>query len=162
MASPAVGKSVKKSSVSKSKRAAPQTTQATRSSNQNISSRTGSIRFYSGNRYSGTHSYVGRQTVVRVTTASTGYYGNNYYGGRTLYYYGGSYPYYSYYSGWPYSNWGYGTSWGYYPYSYCSGAVIPTVVTTTTTRTTRQRMVITHQWLQPCSGALANSATTIA
>ena len=41
-------------------------------------------------------------------------------------------------------------------------AVIRTVVTPTTTRTTRQGMAITHQWLQLCSGALANSVTTTA
>ena len=42
------------------------------------------------------------------------------------------------------------------------GAVIRTVVTTTTTRTTGQRTAITHQWLQPCSGVLANSVITMA
>jgi hypothetical protein len=41
-------------------------------------------------------------------------------------------------------------------------AAIPPVVTTTTTRTTRQATAITHQWLQLCSGALANSVTTAA
>ena len=41
-------------------------------------------------------------------------------------------------------------------------AVILTVVTTTTTRTTRQPTAITHQWLQLCSGALANLVTTMA
>src|SRR6267154_289697 len=40
--------------------------------------------------------------------------------------------------------------------------VIRTMVTPTTTRTTRQRTAITHQWLQLCSGALANSVTTTA
>src|SRR5262245_41801518 len=103
IASPAVGKPAKKSesaSVSKSKRVATQTTHTTRH-NQNIRPRTGNTRFaarqYSGTRYGGTR-----------------YYGNYYGGGRSYYYGGSAYPYYSYYSGWPYSNWGYGRSWGYY------------------------------------------------
>ena len=102
IASPAMGKPAKKSSVSKSKRMAPQTTQVTRNyrHNQNISPRVGSTRYYGGTRYSGTR----------------------YYGGGTRYYYGGgSYPNYGYYSGGPYSNWGYGTYSGYYPYSYRGG-----------------------------------------
>jgi hypothetical protein len=113
IASPAMGKPAKKSSVSKSKRMAPQTTQVTRNYryNQNISTRTGSTRYFGGTRYSGTRSYAGRQY------AGTRYYGGsrnygNYYGGGTRYYYGGgSYPYNGYYSGWPSSNWGYDTSW---------------------------------------------------
>src|SRR6476660_6264111 len=40
------------------------------------------------------------------------------------------------------------------------GAVIPMLVTTTTIRTTRQPPAITRQWLQLCSGGLANSVTT--
>jgi Putative peptidoglycan binding domain len=122
IASPAMGKPAKKSSVSKSKRMAPQTTQVTRNyrHNQNITARTGSTRYYGGTRYSGTRSYAGRQY------AGTRYYGGtrygNYYGGGTRYYYGGgSYPNYGYYSGYPYSNWGYGRSTGYYPYSYYGG-----------------------------------------
>jgi len=116
MVSPAMGKPAKKSSVSKSKRTAPQATQVTRNVNQNTSPGMGSTR-YSANRYAGTRSYVGRQYSGR-----TGYYGNNYYGGGTRYYYGGGYyPNYGYSSGWPYSNWGYGTSWGSYPYSYYGG-----------------------------------------
>ena len=120
MASPAMGKPTKKSSVSKSNRTAPQTTQVTRNNNQKISPRTGSTRYYSGTRYNGTRSYAGRQYSGTRYYGRTGYYGNNHYGGGTRIYYGGggSYPYYSYYSGWPYSNWGYGTSGGYYPYSY--------------------------------------------
>jgi hypothetical protein len=108
IASPAMGKPAKKSSVSKSKRMAPQTTQVTRNyrHNQNISPRMGSARYYGGTRYSGTRSYAGRQ-----------YSGTRYYGGTRYYYGGGSYPNYGYYSGWPYSNWGYGTYSGYYPYS---------------------------------------------
>jgi hypothetical protein len=112
IASPAMGKPAKKSSVSKSKRMAPQTTQVTRNYryNQNVSPRMGSTRYYGGTRYSGTSSYAGRQ-----------YSGTRYYGGTRYYYGGGSYPNYGYYSGWPYSNWGYGTYSGYYPYSYVGG-----------------------------------------
>jgi hypothetical protein len=112
IASPAMGKPAKKSSVSKSKRMAPQTTQVTRNYryNQNVSPRMGSTRYYGGTRYSGTSSYAGRQ-----------YSGTRYYGGTRYYYGGGSYPNYGYYSGWPYSNWGYGTYSGYYPYSYGGG-----------------------------------------
>ncbi len=118
IASPAMGKPPKKSSMSNSKRTAPQTTQVNRNyrHNQNISARTGSTRYYGGTRYSATRSYAGQQY------AGTRYYGGNYYGGGTRYYNGGgSYPYYGYYSGWPSSNWGYGTSWGYSPYSYYGG-----------------------------------------
>ncbi len=123
IASPAMGKPAKKSSVSKSKRMAPQTTQVTRNyrHNQKATSRLGTTRYYGGTRYSGTRSYAGRQY------AGTRYYGGtrdygNYYGGGTRYYYGGgSYPNYGYYSGRPYSNWGYGTYSGYYPNSYRGG-----------------------------------------
>jgi hypothetical protein len=118
IASPAMGKPPKKSSMSNSKRTAPQTTQVNRNyrHNQNISARTGSTRYYGGTRYSATRSYAGQQY------AGTRYYGGNYYGGGTRYYNGGgSYPYNGYYSGWPSSNWGYGTSWGYSPYSYYGG-----------------------------------------
>ena len=110
MASPAMGKPAKKSSVSASKRVAPQTTHVTRH-NQNITPRTSNTRF------------VGRQRAATRYYGGTRYYSNgNYYGGGTRYYYGGGYAYpnYGYYSGWPYSNWGYGTS-GYYPYSYYGG-----------------------------------------
>ena len=120
IASPAMGKSAKKSSMSKSKRTAPQTTQVNRNyrHNQNISARTGSTRYYGGTRYSGTRSYAGRQYAGTRYYGGTRY-GGNYYGGSTRYYYGGgSYPYNGYYSGWPSSNWGYGRSGGYYPSSY--------------------------------------------
>jgi len=123
IASPALGKPAKKSSVSKSKRTAPQTTQVNRNyrHNQNISARTGSPRYYGGTRYSGTRSYAGRQYAGTRYYGGTRYSGN-YYGGGTRYYYGGgSYPNYGYYSGWPSSNWGYGRSTGYYPYSYYGG-----------------------------------------
>ena len=115
-----MGKSAKKSSMSKSKRTAPQTTQVNRNyrHNQNISARTGSTRYYGGTRYSGTRSYAGRQYAGTRYYGGTRY-GGNYYGGSTRYYYGGgSYPYNGYYSGWPSSNWGYGRSGGYYPSSY--------------------------------------------
>ncbi len=122
IASPAMGKPAKKSSMSQSKRTASQTTQVNHNyrHNQNISARTGSTRYYGGARYSGTRSYAGQQY------AGTRYYGGtrygNYYGGGTRYYYGGgSYPYNGYYSGWPSSNWGYGRSGGYYPSSYYGG-----------------------------------------
>ena len=123
MGSPAMGKPAKKSSVSKSNRTAPKTTQVTHNNNQKISPRTGSTRYYSGTRYNGTRSYAGRQYSATRYYGRAGYYGNSYDGGGTRIYYGGggSYPYYSYYSGWPYSNWGYGTSGGYYPYSYYGG-----------------------------------------
>ena len=123
IASPALGKPAKKSSVSKSKRTAPQTTQVMRNyrHNQNITARTGSTRYYGGTRYSGTRSYAGRQYAGTRYYGGTRYY-DNYYGGGTRYYYGGgSYPNYGYYSGWPSSNWGYGRSTGYYPYSSYGG-----------------------------------------
>ena len=41
-------------------------------------------------------------------------------------------------------------------------AVTRTLVTTTTIHTTRQRTVITHQWLHLCSVALGNSGITMA
>jgi putative peptidoglycan binding protein len=120
VASPAMAKPQKKSSVSKSNRSAQQT-QVTRR-NQNISPRMGSTRYYGGTRYNSTRSYAGRQyTGTRYYPSGTRYY-NNYYGaGRGYYYSGGSYPNYGYYSGHPYSNWGYGISGGYYPYSYYGG-----------------------------------------
>jgi len=116
LTSPAIAKPAKKSSMSTSKRVAPQTTQVTRH-NQNISPRMGNTRYY------GTRSYAGRQYTGTRYYGGTGYYGNgNYYGGGTRYYNGGGYAYpsYGYYSGWPSSNWGYATS-GYYPYSYYGG-----------------------------------------
>jgi hypothetical protein len=116
MAAPAMGKPAKKSTVSTSKRMAPQTTQVTRH-NQNMSPRMGNTRYY------GTRSYAGRQNTGTRYYGGTRYSGNgNYYGGGTRYYNGGGYAYpnYSYYSGWPSSTWGYGTS-GYYPYSYYGG-----------------------------------------
>ena len=72
IASPAMGKPAKKSSMSKSKRMAPQTTQVMRNyrHNQNISPRTGSTRYYGGTRYSGTRSYAGGNMPGRVTTAA--------------------------------------------------------------------------------------------
>ena len=114
MASPVMGKPAKKSSVSTSKRMAPQTTQVTRH-NQNMSPRMGNTR------YSGIRSYAGREQTGTGYYAGTRSY-SNYYGGGTRYYSGGGYAYpnYGYYSGWPYSNWGYTTS-GYYPYSYYGG-----------------------------------------
>jgi putative peptidoglycan binding protein len=122
IASPSFGKPAKKSagmSQSKAKRLAPQTTQVVRNDrhNQNISTRTGSTRYYGGTRYNGTRSYAGQQY------AGTRYYGGTrYYDSGTRYYYGGgSYPYNGYYSGWPSSNWGYGRSGGYYPSSYYGG-----------------------------------------
>jgi Putative peptidoglycan binding domain len=123
MASPAMGKPTKKSSVSKSNRTAPQTTQVTRNQRytQNISPRTGSTRYYGGTRYSGTRSYAGRQYTGTRYYGGTGYYGN-YYGG-TPYYYGGGWGSSSV---WPYvaasaasSLWAPGYS--RYPYSYDGG-----------------------------------------
>jgi Putative peptidoglycan binding domain len=120
MASPAMGKPAKKSSVSKSKRMTPQTTQVTRH-HQNINPRMGSTRYYGGTRYSGTRSYARQYSGTRYYGGTRSY--GNYYGGGRSYYYGGSaYPNYSYYSGSPYSNWGYGISSGYYPYSYWGGS----------------------------------------
>jgi hypothetical protein len=115
VASPAIGKPTKKSSISKSNRTAPQTTRVTRNYNQNINSRVGSNRYYSGTRYSGTRSYANRQYSGTRYYGRTGYYGDNYGGGTRVYYGGGGYPYSGYNSGW-----GYGTS-GYYPYSYYGG-----------------------------------------
>jgi hypothetical protein len=128
IASPAMGKPEKKSSVSASKRMAPQTTQVARHNqnqvmrqNQNISSRVGNTRNY------GTRSYAGRQYTGTRNYRGTRYYGSrNYYGGGTRYYYGGGYPNYGYYSGWPYSYYGgypysgynnYYSYYGGYPYS---------------------------------------------
>jgi hypothetical protein len=121
IASPAMGKPAKKSSMSKSKRTAPQTTQVNHNyrHNQNISARTGT--YYGGTRYSGTRSYAGRQYAGTRYYGGTRSYGNYYGGGNRSYYGGGSYPYSGYSSGWPSSNWGYGTSWGYSPYSYYGG-----------------------------------------
>jgi hypothetical protein len=115
MASPVMGKPAKKSSVSKSTRIAPQTTQVTRH-NQNMNARMGNTR------YSGTRSYAGRQYTGTRSYGGTRYYGNNYYSGARGYSYGGGYAYpnYSYSSAWPYSTLGYGTS-SYYPYSYYGG-----------------------------------------
>jgi len=123
IASPAMGKPAKKSSMSKSKRTAPQTTQVNRNyrHNQNISARTGSTRYYGGTRYSVTRSYAGRQYAGTRYYGGSRNYGNYYVGGNRYYYGGGSYPYNGYYSGWPSSNWGYGRSSGYYPYSYYGG-----------------------------------------
>ena len=145
IASPSFGKPAKKSgtSQSKAKRVGPQTTQVTPGHRyqQNMSSRTGGTRYYSGTRYSGTRSYAGRQysgtgyyNGTPRYRANTGYYGygaNTYYGGNR-YYYGGT-PYY--YGGgwgsssvWPYvaasaasSFWGPGYGYGSYPYSYYGG-----------------------------------------
>jgi len=126
MASPAMGKPAKKSSGSKSRAMAPQTTHVTRH-NQNISPRMGNTRYSGATRYTGTRSYGGRQYYTGRQYSGTQYYGNtgyygngNYYGGGTRYY-GGGYPYSGYYSGYPYSNWGYGISGGYSPYSYYGG-----------------------------------------
>jgi hypothetical protein len=128
ISSPAMGKPAKKSSVSKSKRVAPQRTQVMRNGghNQNINRLGGmgsSTRYYGGARYSGTRSYAAaaRQYTGTRYYGGTRSYGNYYGGGNGHYYGGGSYPNYGYNSGWPYSNWGYGTSGGYYPYSYGGG-----------------------------------------
>ena len=74
----------------------------------------------------------------------------------------GAYPSYGYYSGSPYSNWGYGTSGISYPYSYYGGGYPYSGYNNYFTRTTRQRTAITDQWLQLCSGVLADSVTTTA
>jgi hypothetical protein len=106
-----MGKPAKKSSVSKSKRTAPQTTQVTRNYRnvRNTSARTSGTRYYGGTRYSGTRSYAGRQYsgtgyyngTPRYRANTSHYrYGSNYYGG-TQNYYGGGYPYGSS-SVWPY------------------------------------------------------------
>jgi Putative peptidoglycan binding domain len=108
IAAPAMGKPAKKSSVSKAKRVAPQTTQVMRH-NQNTSARTSGTRYYGGTRYSGTRSYAGRQYsgtgyyngTPRYRANTSDYrYGSNYYGG-TQNYYGGGYRYGSS-SVWPY------------------------------------------------------------
>src|SRR6516164_4251066 len=67
IASPVSGEPEKKSaSASKAKRMSPHATQAKPSyhyqqNRQNVTSRTGSTRYYGGTRYSGTRSYVGSQ-----------------------------------------------------------------------------------------------------
>jgi len=120
IAAPAMGKPAKKSSQSKAKRVAPQTTQVMRH-NQNISARSSGTRYYGGTRYVGTRSYAGRQYTGTRYYGGTGYYGN-YYGG-TPYYYGGGWGSSSV---WPYvaasaasSFWAPG--YGRYPYSYYGG-----------------------------------------
>jgi hypothetical protein len=128
IASPALSKPAKKTAHSSARpqQTAARTPQAMPShryqrNRQNVSSRPGSSRYYTGTRYRGTRSYAGRQySATRYYSGTPRYGANTYYGGTRYYYGGGYYPYYGYYSGWPYSNWGYGTSWGYYPYSYGS------------------------------------------
>jgi Putative peptidoglycan binding domain len=137
IASPAMGKPAKKSSLSKSKRTAPQTTQVVRNQryNQNISARTGSTRYYGGTRYSGTRSYAGRQYTGTRYYGGTPYYDGGGWGSSSVWpyvaasaasslwapaysrypysYYGG-YPYnYSYYGGYPYNYSYYGSGYGY-------------------------------------------------
>ena len=107
-----MGKPAKKSSVSKSKQRAPQTTQVTRH-HQNTGPRMGSTRYYGGTRYSGTRSYARQYSGTRYYGGTR--YGNYYGGGRNYYYGGSAYPNYSS------SNWGYGIAGGYYPYSYYGG-----------------------------------------
>ena len=162
IASPSFGKPAKKSTGTSQSKKRLQTTQVTGNDrhNQNISPRKSSIRHYGQARYSGTRSSVGRQY------SGTRYYGRTRYSGtimgaataiimrvdltlttaitrvgRTQ------------------------TGVTAYPRGITRiriGAAIRIVVTTTTTRTTRQRTAITHQWLQLCSGASANSVITMA
>ena len=189
MASPAMGKPAKKSTVSKSRRVAPQTTHVTRNYNQNISPRMGSTRSYSGTRYTGTRSYSGtrysgtrsyanRQYSGTRYYGRNGYYGNNYYGGGTrVYYDGGGSTRIMVIPGYAVLQLGIRhigilpvfilrqlSVWG----STRITGVIPTAVTTiTTTATTttgiiRRPTAIMDRWSQRCSGALANSVTTTA
>ena len=163
IASPAMGKPAKKSSVSKSKRMAPQTTQVTRNyrHNQNISPRIGSTRYYGGTRYSGTRSYaepaICRDALLRRHTLLW----QLFWGRHPLLLWRWILPELRLLLGLAVLELGLRQSSGYYPLTRIA-AVIRTVVTTTTTGTTRQRTAITHQWLQLCSGALANSVTTMA
>jgi hypothetical protein len=165
IASPSFGKPAKKSagmSQSKIERVAPQTTQVTRNDrhNQNISPRMGSTRYYGGTRYSGTRSYAGRQYAGRVTTAAH----------ATVATIMGAAPAITTAvdrtrtTATPRAGrlrGGVTARRGDTP-RIRAMAAIRTVVTPTTTRNTRQRTVITHQWLQLCSGALANSVTIAA
>jgi hypothetical protein len=134
MASPAMGKPAKKSSMAKSKRIAPQMTQVMRNHRQNQKvTGMSNTRSYGGMRYSGTRSYAGRQYSGTRYYGGTRYSGNNYYGGGTGYYYGNGG--YGSSSVWPYvaasvapyvasSLWAPGyyrypsTYYGGYPYSY--------------------------------------------
>jgi hypothetical protein len=161
-ASPAMGKPAKKSSMSNSKRTAPQTTQVNRNyrHNQNISARTGSTRYYGGTRYSATRSYAGQQY------AGTRYYGGTRYGATVM----EAAPAITMAVDLTHTTattragrlrTGATARPGDTPRTRTTAA-IRTVVTPTTTRTTRQRTAITHQWLQLCSDALANSVTTTA
>jgi hypothetical protein len=126
IASPGLSKPAKKTAgrSTRPQQTAARTTQVTPSNRyehnrQNVSSRAGNTRYYTGRRYTGTRSHAGRQySGARYYSGTPGYRANTYYGGTRYYYGAGSYPYYGYYSGWPYSNWGYRTSWAYYPYSY--------------------------------------------
>lgn len=136
IASPSFGKPAKKfagMSQSKTRGAAPHTTQVMRTSHQNQSiNRMGG--YYGGTRYSGTRSYAARQySGTRYYGGSgysrSGYYGNTGYYGGTPYYYGNGWGYGSS-SVWPYvaasvapyvasSLWAPG--YNRYPYSYYGG-----------------------------------------
>jgi Putative peptidoglycan binding domain len=157
IASPAMGKPKKKSSVSQPKRTARHTTQVVPNDRhrQNNRLQSGSTRYYNGGRYSTGRSYAGPQYTGARLYGSTAYYSNNYYRNtgfimaveltRTT-----------------------GTTRACQtrtrdmprPGDHTRihiGAGTPTVVTVTTTRTTRRLMDILPRRLQPCSGALANS-----
>ena len=166
IASPSFGKPAKKSagmSQSKMTRVAPHTTQVIQH-NQNISTRSSGTRYYGGTRYSGTRSYAARQYSGTRYYGATRNYGN-YYGN-----YLGAAP---------------AITTADPPTRTTAtiqarrtrtgvtahraditpthmGAVTRTVVTTTITRTIRQPTATTDQWLQLCSGVLANSVTTAA
>ena len=167
IASPALGKSEKKSadaSTSKPKRMSPHTTQVTPSyryhqNRQNtMRSRTANSRYYAVPSYTGTRSYGVRQYSGTNYYGATPYYGGNTYYGGTRYYYGdGSYPYDSYYSGWPNSNWVTQLLGGIHTRTQ---AVIRTAVTAITILTTRQLTATTDHWLPPFNDASVNSATT--
>src|SRR6478736_5854697 len=103
--SPAIGKPAKKSSVSKSKRTAPQTTQVTRNYRnvQNTSARTSGTNYYGGtqNYYGGGYPY-GSSSVWPYVAASVAPYVASSLSNS-----------YSYYGGYPYNNSYHGSGYGY-------------------------------------------------
>ena len=171
VASPAVGKPEKKparkstsASVSKSTRVVPRATQVTPKYRykQNPSPRISGTRYDVRSHYSGARSYSGRQH------GGTNYYynGTRQYAANT--YYGGT----RYYLAVDLTRTTATTRFGRIRTGATARpgdttrthtmAVIRTLVTTTTIPTTRQRTVITYQWLPLCSVALGNSGITMA
>ena len=163
IASPAMGKPAKKSSVSKSKRMAPQTTQVTRNYryNQNISSSHGQHPLLRRNPLQW-HALLRGPAICRDALLRRHTQWRQLLWGRhPLLQRRWILPIQRLLLGLAVFELGLRHVLGILPVL-GTMAAIRTVVTPTTTRTTRQRTAITHQWLQLCSGALANSVTTTA